>query len=293
MNEKAVKDALRKLVQHPEIQDIVFTGGEPTANPTLLQELVSIAQKKNVYINTTLPRDNFFKSLEIFNSGMVNGVNISRHTSSYEKDSKLFHNIVEDWALDGIKVPVKINVVLNEKATTQEVAAVIDRWKPHGNVSVCFRRDFRKTTPETLHVLSGDPILDYLVANYEYLGHTFCDVCDTVRFSNNISLHRGLEQSSIRVGNNVIVNDIIVFPDGFVAYDWDRKPVSDLDNFMPAPKNSRNTINRSMGCGHTNVPTSAPYVSSCGVGGCGAGARHSTPPLYIPRNQGCGGGGGC
>ena len=27
-------------------------------------------------------------------------------------------------------------------------------------------------------------------------------------------------------------NDIIVFPDGFVAYDWDRKPISDLEGFM-------------------------------------------------------------
>ena len=282
MDEKAVKAALHKLVQNPEIKDIVFTGGEPTANPKLLQELVDTARCENVFINTTLPRENFFECLEIFNGGNVNGVNISRHTSDYSKDSKMFYNIAEDWLIKGIKVPVKINMVLTDKTTIAEVDAVIKRWRPYENVTVCFRRDFRKVTPENLHVLVGDPILDHLVDNYEYLGHTFCDVCDTVNFP-KISFHRGLEKSSIRVGNNVVVNDIIVFPDGFVAYDWDRKPISDLDNFMPAPKSGMRPPR------HASNPTS--YTGSCGRGGCGSMVSYSTP--RYSSSGSCGRGGSC
>lgn len=283
MDERAVKAALRKLVQMPEIQDIVFTGGEPTANPKLLREMVDIAAGKNIYINTTLPHDNFFECLDIFNGGKVSGVNISRHCTSFEKDSKCFYNIAEDWTIRGIKVPVKINVVLTDKTSTAMVQDIINRWKNHENVTVCFRKDFRKITPELLHVLVGDPILDYLVANYEYNRHTFCDVCDTVTFTEKISFHRGLEQSSLRIGNNIIVNDIIVFPDGFVAYDWDRKPIADLDNFMPTAKSS---TNRS-----SNSTSSQPYVGSCGVGGCGSVVHYSTP-RYAPVIGTCGGSGG-
>ena len=80
--------------------------------------------------------------------------------------------------------------------------------------------------------MTDDPILNYLIQNYSFESHTFCDVCDTVNFEEGISYHRGMEHSSIKMGDTVIVNDIIVFPDGFIAYDWDRKPISDLKGFM-------------------------------------------------------------
>lgn len=235
MNKEAVIAALKKLVKNPHIKDIVFTGGEPTANISLLNEMVKIAQYKNVYINTTLPSNNFFGALEVFNDGDVKGVNISRHFPSFAQDSKAFHAIVDDWAIKGIDIPVKINVVLNEKTTVQDVEACIQRWSDFPNVTVCFRRDFRKTTMENLHTMSGDYILDYLVENYTYEGHSFCDVCDTVHFAERIAFHRGMEHSSFKVGNTVVVNDIIVFPDGFIAYDWDKKPITDLDGFLAEP----------------------------------------------------------
>jgi hypothetical protein len=275
MNATAVKETLRKLVKKIEIKDIVFTGGEPTANPKLLAELVEIAKYKNVYINTTLPKENFFACLEIFNGGNVNGVNISRHFDTFAKDSRAFHDIVDDWTIKGIQVPVKINVVLNEKTSVTELQNCINRWKDHPNVTVCFRRDFRKITPENLHVLYSDPLLDWLIENYEFQDHTFCDVCDTVTFKDRIAFHRGLLHSSVQVGNTVIVNDIIVFPDGFVSYDWDRKSVANLNNFMQNPSHN-STANNATSYGHT-------HVSSCGgAGSCGR------IPSY--RNLGCGGG---
>ena len=229
-----IVQALKSLVDNPLIQDIVFTGGEPLANMTILKMLVDITRNKgkNVFINTTFPKDSHDSLFYLLEEGNVSGINISRHESSYEQDSKLFYNIAPDWLISKISVPVKINaVVTNVDSFITKLPAIINRWnKP--NIRLCIRHDFRTTTFTNLHTLTDDPILNYLIQNYSFESHTFCDVCDTVNFEEGISYHRGMEHSSIKMGDTVIVNDIIVFPDGFIAYDWDRKPISDLEGFM-------------------------------------------------------------
>ena len=229
-----IVQALKSLVDNPLIQDIVFTGGEPLANMTILKMLVDITRNKgkNVFINTTFPKDSHDSLFYLLEEGNVSGINISRHESSYEQDSKLFYNIAPDWLISKISVPVKINaVVTNIDSFITKLPAIINRWnKP--NIRLCIRHDFRTTTFTNLHTLTDDPILNYLIQNYSFESHTFCDVCDTVNFEEGISYHRGMEHSSIKMGDTVIVNDIIVFPDGFIAYDWDRKPISDLKGFM-------------------------------------------------------------
>lgn len=229
-----IVQALKSLVDNPLIQDIVFTGGEPLANMTILKMLVDITKNKgkNVFINTTFPKDSHDSLFYLLEEGNVSGINISRHESSYEQDSKLFYNIAPDWLISKISVPVKINaVVTNVDSFITKLPAMINRWnKP--NIRLCIRHDFRTTTFTNLHTLTDDPILNYLIQNYSFESHTFCDVCDTVNFEEGISYHRGMEHSSIKMGDTVIVNDIIVFPDGFIAYDWDRKPISDLKGFM-------------------------------------------------------------
>ena len=226
--------ALKSLVDNPLIQDIVFTGGEPLANMTILKMLVDTTRNKgkNVFINTTFPKDSHDSLFYLLEEGNVSGINISRHESSYEQDSKLFYNIAPDWLISKIPVPVKINaVVTNVDSFITKLPTIINRWnKP--NIRLCIRHDFRTTTFTNLHTLVDDPILNYLIQNYSFESHTFCDVCDTVNFEEGISYHRGMEHSSIKMGDTVIVNDIIVFPDGFIAYDWDRKPISDLEGFM-------------------------------------------------------------
>lgn len=229
-----IVQALKSLVDNPLIQDIVFTGGEPLANMTILKMLVDITRNKgkNVFINTTFPKDSHNSLFYLLEEGNVSGINISRHESSYEQDSKLFYNIAPDWLINKISVPVKINaVVTNVDSFITKLPTIINRWnKP--NIRLCIRHDFRTTTFTNLHTLTDDPILNYLIQNYSFESHTFCDVCDTVNFEEGISYHRGMEHSSIKMGDTVIVNDIIVFPDGFIAYDWDRKPISDLEGFM-------------------------------------------------------------
>lgn len=298
MDFEAVKAALQQAIKIPGITDVVFTGGEPTADIHKLYELIEIAKHKNVYVNTTLPQKNFFGIQELCDDGDITGINISRHATSFSEDCKLFHNIVDDWAFKGISVPIKVNAVITDKTTIEDVKAIIDRWKDDSNVTVCFRRDFRKTTPETLHAMSGDNILDYLFDNYEFASHGFCDVCDTVKFVENIAFHRGLEKSSLKVGNTVIINDIIIFPDGFVAYDWDKKPISDLDGLIPtaasAKKAKKDAYFNEAAQDSSKPKKSDDSVvftgSSCGVRqGCGLPTIH---PTKIP-SSGCGIGSSC
>lgn len=294
MDFEAVKAALQKAIKIPGITDVVFTGGEPTADIRKLYELIKIAQYKNVYVNTTLPKKNFFGIQELCDEGVITGINISRHATSFTEDCKLFHNIVDDWAFEGISVPIKVNAVITDKTTINDVEEIIHRWKNNPNVTICFRRDFRKTTPETLHSMSGDEILDHLFENYEFESHGFCDVCDTVKFAEKIAFHRGLEKSSLKVGNTVIINDIIIFPDGFVAYDWDKKPISDLDGLMPEGPSSKMDIKKkeyfkeAAQASSKPKKTESPLVStgsSCGVShGCGLPTIH---PTKIPCSS-CG-----
>ena len=269
-----VLEALKTLVSNPYIKDIVFTGGEPTADIELLEKMVHIVKSKsnkNVFINTTLPSKNFFRFLELVNSGDVNGVNISRHGTSFEEDCKLFHSIVDDWAIDGLEVPVKINAVITDENNFGNISKIVNRWKDKKNVTVCFRHDFRTTTFENLHAMTGDAVLDYLCDNYTFDNHTFCDVCDTVRFEEKVAYHRGMEHSSFKIGNTVLVNDIIVFPDGFVAYDWDRKPISELDGFQVENKRLRAAthVENKRPRATTQVARENEYPgSTCGVGSC-------------------------
>lgn len=287
--------ALKSLVDNPLIQDIVFTGGEPLADITILKTLIDITRNKskNVFINTTFPKANHDAFFYLLEEGNISGVNISRHEASYEEDSKLFYNIAPDWLINRISVPVKINaVVADVNSFMTKLPTIINRWNKF-NIRLCIRHDFRTTTYANLHTLVDDPILNHLTQNHPFESHTFCDVCDTVNFEGGISYHRGMEHSSIRMGNTVIVNDIIVFPDGFVAYDWDRKPISDLEGFMDLGdykikiiekayqktsqsnnKNTNETSNngwRYAGCGaRENYTSCGQYVRtpSCGRGHC-------------------------
>ena len=83
--------------------DFVFTGGEPLANPQLLQDLLHVvhqtATKHKVFINTTLPT-NEHQTIEMlagflntwYEDKLITGINVSRHLRKYvqECDDKIF-----------------------------------------------------------------------------------------------------------------------------------------------------------------------------------------------------------
>lgn len=210
------------------VDSFVLTGGEPFADLDVLEQILdAIPKEKRVYVNTTFPTNTYSENeLALFvNTHRIDGVNISRHCETFEQDTKMFSkNIAKDGIVRMLNVPVKINALLKDGS---KVETYLKRWESYNNVSISFRADYREVTRETLRLLS-DPILDkmYEIGGAQYLRHGGCDVCfDVVFLYNNhmfFSYHRGLESSSVPFGSNLLVNDVIVFQDGVIAYDWDR-----------------------------------------------------------------------
>lgn len=229
------------------IKDVVFTGGEPTADLDVLRELIDLVPAdKNVYINTTLPANEFDEFHDLVNDEpKIKGINVSRHTPSIEEDRKFYDfgqsdwksddEIVGDEALKLIKKPVRINVVVMRE-TEDVIEGIVNRWEPmwteYGNVNVCFRANFalssweqRRIQKENLHN-PYTPFLKALSNKYRFAGHTQCNVCDTTRFLSPkgmiVSYHRGLEESSVLSpdGSKLEINDLVIFPDGRIGYDW-------------------------------------------------------------------------
>ena len=60
-----------------------------------------------------------------------------------------------------------------------------------------------------------------MVCNSEFFGLDDFTVC----------YHRGLELSSLQYDNKVYINDVLIYPNGNLAYDWDKRT---SDNFINA-----------------------------------------------------------
>lgn len=277
------------------INDVVFTGGEPTADLDVLRELIDIVPDgKNVYINTTLPSDEFDEFHDLVNDEpKIKGINVSRHQTSIDQDRKFYDcDIVGDEALKLIKKPVRINVVVMRE-TQDVISDVVDRWEPiwaeYGNVNVCFRANYalrsweeRRMRKENLHN-PYTPFLKALSNKYRFAGHSQCNVCDTTRFLSPkgmvVSYHRGLEESSVLSadGSTLEINDLVIFPDGRIGYDWkgvSLKTMHECEIWF----SHRNGLLTKMF--DFNETVSAQHAYSCGGGGSGCGG-----PVYGP----CGG----
>lgn len=231
-NEYSKKTNLEKIKQHlhqvrnSSIKEVVFTGGEPMANCNILAELINIVDNKDVYINTSFIHPSIDLFLYLVNStDCIKGINISRHAESFEQEKLSL--IARDLFIKMINKPVKVNVVIGGNTNKSFFKDVLKRWGYY-DVKVSFRADFSKTSPEKLHDLN-DPILKKLLSFGEYVNRKYCDVCDTTlmkRENQYYEYHKGLETTSIEMGNSIIVNDVIIFPDGELCYDWDRKSKS-------------------------------------------------------------------
>lgn len=239
---EAVKAALKRI-RNSNIEEVVFTGGEPANDPLLLSELIDLVSNKRVYINTTLPQETAFQFIRMVNDKWnVQGINISRHAVSSEEES--LTSIADDSAILVLRKNVRINVV---EPNLCDVEKILKRWsKAAGfrdadyDTTICIRRDFTITKQETLHTIN-DAYIDTLltITGIQYIGHSSCNVCDSMffKYSNpryqdiNVCVHRGLATTSINMGNVIEVNDIVVYPDGKICYDWDRNCVADKEFF--------------------------------------------------------------
>ena len=103
INKEKVMEQL-KFISSSQIQEIVITGGEVMNDVDTLRDMVNIVSNKTVYINTTYINNNLYKFVELVNSkDNIKGINISRHSTSYDEDCKLLHNIAQDEFIRFIK----------------------------------------------------------------------------------------------------------------------------------------------------------------------------------------------
>lgn len=279
------------------IKDVVFTGGEPTSDLDVLRELIDIIPAdKNVYINTTLPSNEFDEFHDLVNDyPKIKGINVSRHQTNIDDDRKFYDcDIVGDEALKLIKKPVRINVVVMRE-TEDVIEDIVNRWEPmwteYGNVNVCFRANFalhsweeRKMQKENLHN-PYTPFLNALSSKYRFAGHTQCNVCDTTRFLSPkgmvVSYHRGLEESSVLApdGSALEINDLVIFPDGRIGYDWKDISLKTMHECEIWFSHMNGLLSKMF---DFNEIVSAQPAYSCGGGGSGCGG-----PVY----GSCGGSG--
>lgn len=213
---KAITKMIEKLNKNDLIQEYVITGGEPLADINGLKAIVD-SMEKTVYINTTLPKNNIDKAIEYINiEDKIKGINISRHTNFVFPSIGGLKNIEE------IKKSIRINSVIPDNVDFKSLMAFIMHYgKKRRDINL--RADFRKVTPETLKC--RDNISDFLAEYFDYVCTESCLVCNSEHFSVDdrfiVSYHRGLEHSSVLIGDKCYVNDILIKQDGNIYKDWD------------------------------------------------------------------------
>lgn len=227
-------------IRNSIVEIVTFTGGEPSVNIEMLKELVSIVDNKVVFINTTLPKVNAEKFIDFVNkTDCVKSVSISRHCDSFEEDLNMLNRIADDETIRKIKKPVRINVVEFEEGsfTSERIERLVERWSRIRkdnleSVILNLRCNYELQSKETLHEMEESPVINMLTEKFFYHHHTFCNVCDTCVFFKMgkdkkrefaIHYHRGLSKTSIKFGNIIEVNDLIITQDGNICYDWDNK----------------------------------------------------------------------
>ena len=260
------------------IVDVVFSGGEPSANIGKLASLINIVpESKNVYINTTLLAPTFEEFYTLVKSEKkIKGVNISRHSATYEEDCKLFHNIATDEQIEKLAsiTSVRINVVLYKDV---DIEAIVNRWENHKVNSVSFREDFRKVKTER-DLREPNDFTDKLRSLYNGWYSGGCNVCNTeVHKKGNLDIryHRGFESTLLDRGNYYEYNDIVIEPNGEILLDWEYSIENQNHYNSMISSNQRN-----------NQPIYEPsytYGGYCGINPCGI-----RPSSYCGRSS-CGG----
>ncbi len=233
---------IRLINKTDGITDIVLTGGEPfdlSHKEDLISLIESLSLKKKLIINSTLPirpddEDDFFDLLKTITDIRKHSldekvfINVSRHMSSKLK------SIASDDFLKKVSqikgVSLRINCVIDDDFLNkgQDVKEFAERFYP---IPVCFRADFRHMTFEKLKNPLDEYVKFFLDLGFDYTIQGGCLVCHTVEFKNNnqsITYHRGMEQSSIQIGDSIVINDIIIMPNSHMYYDWDMKAPEDM-----------------------------------------------------------------
>lgn len=235
-----------------DVSEIVITGGEPMCDLDLLKKMLFLCRNKTVYINTTFLEKGKEEFINLVNNNPnIKGVNISRHTKSYDDDTKILNGIAKDIDFIRLNTNVRINCFVGDGINKEKMQQILDRWEPiwelkeDHKLDVSFRHDYNKIVPENLHLLDTESIIAATEVG-DYYGRVYCHACDKVLFKTkkgmDFRIHRGLPNTRVKIGNIVEMQELVLFPDGVLCSDWD-KTQDGLDHYMKVLK-IKNTNNR-------------------------------------------------
>ena len=209
--------------------DFVFTGGEPLAQPAVLQRMLDrVPEGHRIFINTTLPVQTSVDESDILrflerNRRKISCLNVSRHLVRYvEECPDAFLARVRD-----LGVPIRVNCVLFADYPSADLPAFLERFRAL-DLPVQFRFDYTATTPENLYEKEGDNILADLTELCEYKYLDGCRMRCGYWFDYKgvvVSYHRTLQVSTVREDGFDILYDVIVKQNGAIHSDWDGTPM--------------------------------------------------------------------
>ncbi len=231
--EQVIRSIKIMSVMTPEC-DFVFTGGEPLADLDQLDRMLDAVHQRGtnhkVFINTTLPvnektnEELLARCLNFwYGSGMITGVNVSRHLRKYvqECDDKIFTLLKFEPRVNC----VLYNLDLLDKELDIKLINFVNRFKDITGY-IQFRKDYVVTTPQNLYDEENDEILNKLKQVFNYVG-SFGRYRMRVGYEfkagdYKVTYHKTLPYSKIYLTNNSsVLYDIIIKQDGSIKEDWD------------------------------------------------------------------------
>ena len=134
--------------------------------------------------------------------------------------------------INKIKKPIRVNTVINKNFSLDEFKKFVEKWGSQMRL-INLRADYTKL--DTTSLKARDEIETFLSEEYLYRGSGGCLVCHSSSFEADncfIQYHRGLMFSSVRLGDKIYVNDVIITPDGNIYKDWDFKNDDEFNNWI-------------------------------------------------------------
>ena len=225
-NIEKVKQSIRLMTSSKTITDVVFTGGEPFEHLDLLKELINeVKGTQRVFVNTSFSiSDQKFEEALIYLQSKRNKIDSVSVSCPFEG----FNNFNRIEALSKFKDKkfFRINSIVTGKETKAQVVAFLDKYFLPVFREFNFRADYRKVTQATLHS-ANDKFFKTLMSIKEIQFVTFngCLVCRNDLFKTkygNLYYHRGINNTSLKYGDMLIVNDFVIKQDGEIRYDWNK-----------------------------------------------------------------------
>ena len=238
------KESLRRMLEYGFVDSVVFTGGEPLADLERLDELVAIVRRSSgevkIYANTSLnlTEEQGSRAIEYLHlcgtrGDKINGISVSLPYADVEMfNAKGYAALkrlvsVKPWPYNFIRVNSVIRGNEGSAQIRKFISSILRPCREFGVWSINFRKDYTECTQANLNDCH-DPFMDTLMdmEDLTYQGHGGCLVCRNDVFwpkddiMHRVTYHRGVERSSLRYGDLLVINDFVIKQDGEIRYDW-------------------------------------------------------------------------